>query len=330
METTLAVSRPVATVPFEKTISMALTALALVLLTPLAIQEAIIVFGQGHFLACYYYQYKYGQITKAYLIKYLLATVLIFGGYILYPNLYLLVTAASVYFVVHLSADERFLWKDKPNIQRGLAFFPFVAVYSGMIVDSIFVGTYRFVTGVMPPQVFQVPLLGAWITPYCLLVAALGFVAYLAYIRLQPARMETHDVYFLLAAAVLAALYAVGKVPNHFYLMGAVILFHYSSWYLHYYVRWKDDKPRRNRYILDMLVINAIVFGLYAFYRFLPNALNLPYVPEQIFPFKTLTHGNGLAYLFSPGYFYLWTFMHYVTTLRFSDLGYFGRSPARG
>ncbi|HEX5033346.1 MAG TPA: hypothetical protein VFW62_02595, partial [bacterium] len=96
METAIAVSRPVASVPFEKILSMALTALALFLLSPLEIQEAIIVFGQGHFLACYYYQYKYGQITKAYLIKYLIAMALIFGGYILYPNLYLLVTAASV------------------------------------------------------------------------------------------------------------------------------------------------------------------------------------------------------------------------------------------
>lgn len=330
MDSAISISRPVAAVPFEKTISMALTALALVLLTPLEIQEAIIVFGQGHFLACYYYQYKYGQITKGYLLKYLLGLVLVFGGYILYPNLYLLVTAASVYFVVHLSADERFLWKDRPSLQRGLAALPFIAIYTGMIVDSIFIGHVKIVTGYIPPQNYEVPILGVWITSYCLIAAGVALLGYLAYIRFRPSRIEAHDFYFLIAAGVLALLYATGHVPNHYYLMGAVILFHYSSWYLHYYVRWKDDKPRRNRYILNMIAINAIVFAVYAFYRFMPNALDVSYIPAQIFPFKNQTHGNVLAYLFSPGYFYLWTFMHYISTLRTSDLGYFSRSPARG
>jgi len=73
----------------EKLVSLVLVAMALILLSPLQTQEAIIVFGQGHFLACYYYQYKYGKIDRAYLIKYLVFLIAVFGGYILYPNLYL-------------------------------------------------------------------------------------------------------------------------------------------------------------------------------------------------------------------------------------------------
>ncbi|MCE9624351.1 MAG: hypothetical protein K8R69_02685 [Deltaproteobacteria bacterium] len=307
----------------EKLVSLGLVAAALLLLSPLQTQEAIIAFGQGHFLACYYYQYKYGKMNRAYLMKYLGALVLVFGGYILYPNLYLLVTAASVYFVVHLSVDERFLWKEQPSLQRGLAFLPFLLIYMGMIVDSIFVGHVRIETGYTAPMEFPVSILGIWITPYCVVAAGIALVAYLAFIRFKPSRMETHDVYFLLGAAILALLYVTNHVPNHFYLMGAIILFHYSSWYVHYYRRFQENRPLRNRYLLDMLVIYAIIFALYGFYRAMPRALNVEYFPSQIFPYKTQNHGNVLAYLFSPGFFYLWTFMHYLTTLRLSDLGYF-------
>jgi len=309
----------------EKLVSIFVVAAALVLLTPLETQEAIIVFGQGHFIACYYYQFKYHKIDRAYLIKYLSALVLIFGAYLLYPNLFLLVTVASVYFVIHLSVDERFLWKDSPALQRGLALLPFLILYTGMIVDSIYVGNVNLVSDswIGPPQHVKIPILGTWITHYCMIGAGVAVLGYLIYIKLKPGRIETHDLYFLSGAAVLAALFATGHVPNHYYLMGAIILFHYSSWYIHYLVQWRDDKPRRRRYILDMLVVNAIVLGLYALYRWMPQSLVVDYIPRHIFPFKDPTQGNILAYLFSPAYFYLWTLMHFASTVRRSDLGYF-------
>jgi hypothetical protein len=318
-------------IPLEKLISIALVAVALAILPALEIQEAIIVFGQGHFLACYYYQYKYRQIDRAYLQRYFLCLVLIFGAYYLYPNLFLLVTAASIYFVIHLSVDERFLWKDPPNLQRGLALMPFLLIYTGLIVDSIFVGQVTFKNSGWWAAAGEitVPILGTWITPYGLMAAGAALLGYLIYIRMRPSRMEPHDVYFLLGAAVLAVLYVSGHAPSHYYLMGSIILFHYSSWYIHYLVKWKDDEAKRSRYILDMIVVNALVFGLYAVYRWMPQALDVAYFPREIYPFKDPGHGNALAYFFSPGYFYLWTLMHFVSTARRSDWGYF-RPPLKG
>ena len=325
VNTAIAVDRVSWSIPLEKFLSIALVAILLLLLPPLEIQEAIIVFGQGHFLACYYYQYKYGQIDRTYLIKYFIALALLFGGYILYPNLFILVTVASIYFVLHLSVDERFLWKDSPNLQRGLALLPFLILYTGLIFDSIYVGhvTFKNASWWVPAGKLTVPILGLWVTPYCLLAAGVALLVYFIYLWIKGARVETHDIYFLMGVAMMAALYITGHAPTHYYLMGSIILFHYSSWYVHYLVRWKDDRPRRNRYILNMLMINGLVFALYVFYRWAPHALTVEFIPREIFPFKSPTHGSVLAYLFSPGYFYLWTLMHFVSTARFSDLKYF-------
>jgi hypothetical protein len=325
-------SRVAGAIPLEKLISVALVVAALVMLPPLEIQEAIIVFGQGHFLACYYYQYKYHKIDRPYLLRYFTSLILIFGAYILYPNLFLLVTVASVWFVIHLSVDERFLWKDPPNLQRGLALLPFLLLYTALIVDSIYVGHVNIQTAswIGPAQELVVPILGTWVSPYGLMAAGAALVIYLLYIRMRPSRMQPHDVYFLLGTAVLAVLFSTGHAPSHYYLMGSIILFHYSSWYVHYGVKWKDDKPRRNRYILDMLVVNALVFGIYAIYRWMPQALVVEYIPRYIFPFKDPVHGNILASLFSPGYFYLWTLMHFISTARLSDVGYFKETNHKG
>lgn len=317
---------------WEKLVSVAVAGLALILLTPLATQEAIIVFGQGHFFACYYYQYKYHRIDRPYLFRYFAAMILLFGGYLLYPNLFLLVTVASVYFVVHLSVDERFLWRDPPNLQRLLALLPFLILYAGMIIDGIYQGQVHLArdSWLGPAQSLKVPILGIWVTPYCMAGAGLALLGYLVYLKWNSRKVETHDLYFLTGAAVLAVLFATGHVPNYYYLMGAIILFHYSSWYVHYFVKWGEDRPKRRRYVLNMLWVNALVLGLYALYRVLPEGLAVDYLPRQIFPYKDPAGGNILAYLFSPGYFYLWTLMHFVSTARVSDLGYFKEGSARG
>lgn len=322
MDTAIALEQAPKPISIDKIISMALVALALIALQPLQIQEAIIVLGQGHFLACYYYQYKYGLIDRSYLVRYFGALLLLFGAYILYPNLFILVTLASIYFVVHLSVDERFLWKDRPSLKRGLAFLPFLLIYAGLIVDSIFVGHVNLDFWMARVQNLPVSILGVWITPFCLVAGGVALVAYLLWVWRQGLNVEIHDLYFLLAAAVLSLLYLGGYAPSHYYLMGAIILFHYSSWYLHYWVKWQEDRPRRRRYLVDMLAINAVVFGLYAIYRLMPSNLVVDYIPRQIYPFKDPSQGNILAYLFSPGYFYLWTLMHFVSTARRSDLAY--------
>jgi hypothetical protein len=325
VNTALTIDRASLAIPLEKLISIALMAVLLYFLSPLQIQEAIIVFGPGHIFGCHYYQYKHHQIDRAYLLRYFTAFFLLFGGYILYPNFPLLVTVTSIFFVTHFAVDERFLWRDPPTLQRGLALLSFLLIYTGLIVDSIYVGTVNLAmdSWLGPAREIKVPTLGTWITPYCLAASGAALLFYLLYIRMKPSRMEPHDRYFLLGTIILAVLYLSGHAPSHYYLMGSVILFHYFSWYVHYLFRWKEDIPKRNCYIRDMLWINGIVFGLYAIYRWVPDALTVEYIPRQIFPFKDPSHGNVLAYLFSPGYFYLWTLLHLISTVRISDLGYF-------
>jgi len=308
-------------VTFEKIISIALVAAAIVFFSPRGVGEAIIAFGQGHFIACYYYQIKYHHIDRPYLIRYFACLILLFGGYIYYPNLPLLVTIASIYFVVHLSVDERFLWTDKVSLQRGLAFLPLLVIYSGMLIDRIYV-YYMPGTGAQTGQAVAVPALGLWLLPYFMWAAGVALAAYLLVVLISRQKIEAHDLYFLLAAGFLAVLYFTNHVPNRYYLMGGVILYHYSNWYIHYFIRWGSDRAKRNNYVMTMIVINLIVLGLYAFFKLYPDALEVKYVPRLIFAYKAPTHGNVLAYLFSPGYFYLWTLMHFISTARLSDINY--------
>lgn len=326
MTSPLAISRYPLHIPLEKLASVAVVALALLLLNPFQVQEAVIVLGQGHFLACYFYQYRNGKIDRAYLLKYALAALLLFGGYYFYPNLFLLVTVASVYFVLHLLVDERFLAGQRPTLQRGLAFLPFFLIYLGMIVDNVFVGQATLDFWLAQVQNLPVSILGVWITPYCLMAAGGALILYGLYMWRRKMRPESFDLYCFLGALVLALLYYTNHVPNHYYLMGAVILFHYSSWYVHYGIKFKDDPVREKQYLLHMFWINALVFGLYGIYRLWPDALVVDYVPANLYAFKSPSEGNVLAYLFSPAYFYLWTLLHFVSTARLSDLAYFRKA----
>jgi hypothetical protein len=325
VNTALTIDRTSLAIPLEKLISIALVIGLLYFLPPLEIQEAVVVIGLGHFFGCHYYQYKHHQIDRAFLLKYITALFLIFGAYILYPNFSFLVTVTSIFFVIHLSIDERFLWGDRPTLQRGLALLPFLIIYTGLIVDSIYVGHVNLATDswLGPAREIKVPALGTWISPYCLAASGVALLVYLAYIRMQSSRIETHDRYFLLGTILCAALYLSGHAPSSYYLMGFVTLFHYFSWYVYYLFRWKEEKPKRNRFILDMLTVNVAVLACYGIYRWMPNALTVEYIPRQIFPLTDPGHGNVLAYFYSPGYYYLWTLLHFVSTVRFSDLGYF-------
>lgn len=322
MNTTLAIPSVSWPLRLEKLFSVLVVVVALTFLKPVQFLEAVIALGQGHFFACYYYQYKYHKMNRAYLIRYFIGLVVIFGAYILYPNLFLLVTLTSIQFVVHLSADERFLWKEAPSLKRGLAFFPFVLIYAGMIIDGVYVGYANLDFWLVKAQNLKFAVLGVWLTPYCLGAAGVVVFGYFALVWKKKLTVERHDLHFLLAAFGLAILYFIGQVPNLYYLMGVPILFHYSSWYVHYGLRYKDDATQRNCYLKEMLVINALVLGLYSLYHFFPDILVVKFIPHEIYPFKSPIHGNVLAYLFSPAYFYLWTWMHFVSTARRSDLAY--------
>jgi hypothetical protein len=312
-------------IPLEKSISLILVAALLLWLPPLEIQEAVVVVGLGHFFGCLVYQYKHHQINRAFLLRYFIALFLIIGSYSLINNFSFLVTVTSIFFVMHLSVDERFLWGDRPSLQRGLALLPFLILYAGLIIDSIYVGHVNLAmdSWLGPAREFTVPALGIWLSPYCLVASGITLLCYLLYLRKKSSRMESHDRYFLLGTILLAALYLSGHAPSSYYLIGFITLFHYFSWYVYYLFRWRDNKPKRNRYILDMLLVNAVILVCYGIYRWMPDALTVQYIPRHIFPYTDPGRGNALAYFFSPGYYYLWTLLHFASTARLSDLGYF-------
>ncbi|HNS42263.1 MAG TPA: hypothetical protein PKN22_05845 [Taishania sp.] len=89
----------------------------------------------------------------------------------------------------------------------------------------------------------------------------------------------------------------LGSALFHQYFM-PIIIAHYLIWYLYYFDKLKKQEFLK-KYVVDVLLFNGII-GLAFFFYF--------YNKESVF-----------KYFFRLDYFLIWTWLHYIWTLRKSD-----------
>ncbi len=90
----------------------------------------------------------------------------------------------------------------------------------------------------------------------------------------------------------------LGSALFHQYFMPIIIIAHYLIWYLYYFDKLKKQEFLK-KYVVDVLLFNGII-GLAFFFYF--------YNKESVF-----------KYFFRLDYFLIWTWLHYIWTLRKSD-----------
>lgn len=256
-----------------------LTALvAVTVLSPYEVTLAFVVLGQGHFLLTYLYQWRAGKIGITYLSLYVLALIALYLGFAYIPDpLSWSYLIAGTIFSIHFFVDEMFINKFTLSLEQKLMGFGFFTVYAGLLVDAVYS--------------FEAPLL----------ISAIALVACmpLAVQRIRERSIGAIEMFFLGTTLVLAGILYSRASIHASSILGFTVLFHYVRWYLFYFFRFKDEegRPRFSRYVTDVIAVNAIVGVLFVGYMYRDEL-------------------NVLQYLFKPEYFFAWTILHVLFSIR--------------
>lgn len=275
----------------EKLLALGLAGLLVTGLHWRSVITVMIVLGQGHFLLAYYYQARARKITPRYLLNYLFWAAVIVAVYWSHPFPSGLVAVATIYFAWHMAVDEFYLTelplklRESPlHLGRLLEMVPLIVVYAAAVADAV------LAHGAWP----QFPaLLG-----FSLQFTLLALFAYVALIGLRGYRPDWRSCYFLLAGGLLDVSAKFGwlqlvPAPK---LSGFIILFHYFSWYLHYYLSL--PLARKLPYVGQVVLVNLMVVGCFLL------------VGKE---------GPGW-FFFQESNFYLWTLMHLISSTRWGDV----------
>jgi hypothetical protein len=287
----------------SRLVAALLVGIAIAALSPPGLLSVVIVLGQGHFFAAYFFQAKAGKIGLRTLVAWALAAGLLLLGFVSHPDLHLIVVVASLLFVVHFVHDEMFLLGEEPSAMRGLDILPIVLLYAGFLLDLRY--EPLALGGAIPYPSFRHPGgLGGLPAQVLAVAACLALALNAALVASGRAPFHRRSLYFHLGTLGLLGLYLSGLPIPLEYLTGSVVLFHYLNWYLHYGFRYRSDGPRLASYVRTIAAINALVLVLY---------LTTGRHPDVPFP---------VGVLFLPGFFYLWTTLHILFTVRRRDLGF--------
>ncbi|TSC87241.1 MAG: hypothetical protein G01um10148_346 [Parcubacteria group bacterium Gr01-1014_8] len=264
----------------QKSLGLAIVALAVYYLSPLQVGLAFSIFGQGHFLGAYYYQWKAGKMTMTWVAAFVTLTTALFTLAILTDQVAWFALVASVVFFIHHFQDEVTLFGKERSLSRALEQLPPVLLFTALIS--------RY-------------MLGATFSSSLVMLAIVLLVPYVASIAIGTYRPDALSAYLLLITAGLFALWFFDIQVSSTKLTGSVILLHYVCWYVHFYFRFGSKPDRQSAYVKDMLAIHAIVFALYALFAY------------------TAWGSIVLAYVFPPLFFYIWAILHIVFSIRLAD-----------
>ena len=268
---------------------IAISILALVLvLAPYQAVLLFVVLGQAHFSLTYLDHFKKGRYSKKGALLYLIAALAAFSALTMSMNPFILFV--SVFFLLHNFFDDMRLLKDQNRPYALLATAPLFILLSLASYDSLFSSDFLAVAAL----------------PLSLVFILIGiFLASQKAIRSHP-----YILYILGISALLMTTYNLFPEIGAERLFAFIILSHYFNWYWHIYKKYEPSAARqRSAYVRECLIVNGIIItvfsGFLIAYGGMENAIG--------HPLYTL--------VYTPYYFYAWTLMHLLVTLRGEDYG---------
>lgn len=236
-----------------------------------------VVLGQAHFFLTYLYQARAGKIGWTYLVLYVIAVSALFGAAAYSGDARAWTfVLAGSIFAVHFFADEMMMHSMPLTRSRKMLGASFVILYGGLLVR----------------EAYEIEM-----SPIVYLVAGVGVVP-LVLERLRERSIQIPDMFMLSGIVVLFCIFLVPWSVSLASALGFIILFHYARWYLFMFFRFYTEagKPRLYGYVRDIVLMNALAMAAYATYR--------------------LGGIEFLRYLFNPTYFYIWTVLHVLFSIR--------------
>jgi len=265
----------------QKLFGFILVGAAIAYLTPLQIGLCFSVFGQGHFLGAYYYQWKAGKMKMKWVIVYAVLTIALFYWAVaLHQYAYIALSAAVLFFIHHFQ-DEVTLFRKERSLMRTLEQLPPIILFSSLAGDALLRSDFTLAASLFSIAVF------------------------ILYVILSVIRRESPDVlgvYYWLITAGLLSLFFFHVHPAPETLMGSVVLFHYVCWYVFFYFRFASNPAKQLVYIRDMFAVHGVVFGTYVLWIAGPVATQIAF-----------------GYIYLPVYFYIWAILHILFSVRIAD-----------
>lgn len=268
----------------EKIISCSIVLSLIFLLPPNYVWDCVIVIGLAHFALSYLYQYKAGKIKKRYLAPYSIMLLIVF--YMAFNYTVFFTVLVTAFFLLHYFFDEFKLRQEKPSIEYFSIILILVVMLSGWSFD--------FLTGgnVTPLLTY----LSIAISCFCLALKA--FIG-----RIEVLWNCSYLWFLLCLLGVFLTMEFTGHRPHVNEGVGFIILLHCITWYIRLGMRFKKDCAIIFRSYLRRVLLTNFIFILGYYIVVIEGE-------RQGFFYDGVYHPIG---------FYIWSFMHLITTFRLSD-----------
>lgn len=250
--------------------------------------QIIILFGQAHFLSAYIYIYNAGKFTGTYKSKFwvLLAlfgliAVLIFES----PHLFnYLIVGTFLLFVYHYFLDEMKMFQSDDLILKNFGSISVVSCFLIFFIEKLFSLSAYYLFSL----IFFVMLLAS-----------------ITLFRIIQKRIWANESWCLLLfwfLNIVLPIIAIFLKIDLLKVAGFIIVFHYLRWYLYYFDKFYSAKnwKKLNEYLNIVFSVHLVVILSFILYNL--EILNYIFI-----------------LFFHPIYFYLWTSLHILLSLSWSD-----------
>jgi hypothetical protein len=247
--------------------------------------RSVIAFGQAHFLISYIYRLKSGKMDRAYVTNFLLLTVILGFAltYVYWHDVWfpVVIFVTLTIFVLHYFLDELLIAKVPAQNPAFGAFAAFFA-FAAVFAQLLF--------SAGPLVLYTLTALTA--------LCSLFFVYYL-FSDSGDRLMQGQVLLFFLLNIGVPLYFAFYGGSNVYQISAFIIMFHYIRWYLLYFTKLYGTAELR--VFLDF-VIWVHIFVMITFFQY------------------SLSPGVNLLYgFYSPLFFYGWTLVHIILSIRKKD-----------
>ena len=249
----------------------------------------LIVLGQGHFIMSYFYTNKAGKMNSEFRKKFLiLISILSIICFYIYQNkqyLDVLAFFTGVLFILHYYNDEIKIQSIKRHRFFLLGSLASMLAFAGVYANKLF---YIY-------------------NPSLYILSLLSFVIFFYFSYLVMKNKEdlgNNNVLYLIFFTFLNCYVPTILISNSavsvYQIFGFIIFFHYFRWYIYYANIFNDNK--QSLYFYFKTIFNV---------HFLLTALS--------FQYSLTRYGSFLVFIFNPIFFYGWTIMHILLSIRKTD-----------
>ncbi len=269
----------------EKFFSYGTSLVFILILSAQGVADAYLILGHAHFMMTALYQYKRGRIGVKKFVFYLASFAIIYSIAHRFPGHFTIFVSA--YLLVHVFTGEARHLKLKFSM-------PYLLLTLGMIL---------LLCAWLTRELF-----GPVINPHHLLplLALMLVLAVVKFLREQGGLIpEKLFVTMTMVYCVFLFLELIRVRPQSFESFGFIVIAHYLTTYFNAFLSFRNrDSQQARVFILESL------------------GMNLLFLSGYILVFRVIGMNNLLYdYFYHPISFYVWTLMHFLTTMDFAHYG---------